>query len=37
MNNTGRSLVRQVYMDEKVEQYILDIVFATVLRNIFGL
>ncbi|MCW3078992.1 MoxR family ATPase [Segetibacter sp.] len=25
----ARSLVRQVYMDEKVEQYILDIVFAT--------
>jgi MoxR-like ATPase len=26
---TARELVRQVYMDEKVEQYILDIVFAT--------
>lgn len=25
----GKELVRQVYMDEKVEQYILDIVFAT--------
>src|SRR6202008_204358 len=25
----GRSLVKQVYMDEKVEQYIIDIVFAT--------
>lgn len=25
----ARDLVRQVYMDEKVEQYILDIVFAT--------
>lgn len=25
----ARSLVKQVYMDEKVEQYILDIVFAT--------
>ncbi len=25
----ARGLVRQVYMDEKVEQYILDIVFAT--------
>lgn len=25
----ARNLVRQVYMDEKVEQYILDIVFAT--------
>ena len=26
---TGKELVRQVYMDEKVENYILDIVFAT--------
>ncbi len=25
----GRNLVKQVYMDEKVEQYIIDIVFAT--------
>lgn len=25
----GRTLTRQVYMDEKVEQYIIDIVFAT--------
>ena len=25
----ARDMVRQVYMDEKVEQYILDIVFAT--------
>lgn len=25
----GRALVKQVYMDEKVEQYIIDIVFAT--------
>lgn len=25
----GRQLVRQIYMDEKVERYILDIVFAT--------
>ena len=25
----ARELVRQVYMDEKVEQYIIDIVFAT--------
>ena len=25
----ARSLVRQVYMDEKIERYILDIVFAT--------
>jgi MoxR-like ATPase len=27
--NNARQLVRDVYMDEKVEQYILDIVFAT--------
>jgi MoxR-like ATPase len=26
---SARELVRQVYMDEKIEQYILDIVFAT--------
>ncbi|HVT84073.1 MAG TPA: MoxR family ATPase [Chitinophagaceae bacterium] len=26
---TARELVRQIYMDEKIEQYILDIVFAT--------
>ena len=26
---TARELVRQVYLDEKVENYILDIVFAT--------
>jgi MoxR-like ATPase len=26
---SGRSLVKQVYMDEKVEQYIIDIIFAT--------
>ena len=25
----ARNLVREVYMDEKIEQYILDIVFAT--------
>lgn len=25
----GRTLVQQVYMDEKIEQYILDIIFAT--------
>ena len=25
----ARELVRQIYMDEKIEQYILDIVFAT--------
>jgi MoxR-like ATPase len=26
---TARELVRQIYMDEKIEQYILDIIFAT--------
>jgi len=26
---TARELVREIYMDEKIEQYILDIVFAT--------
>ena len=26
---TARNMVRDIYMDEKVEQYILDIVFAT--------
>jgi MoxR-like ATPase len=34
---TARNLVRQVYMDEKVEQYILDIVFATRTPDQFGL
>ena len=33
----ARSLVRQVYMDEKVEQYILDIVFATRYPEQFNL
>ena len=33
----ARQLVRQVYMDEKVEQYILDIVFATRTPEQFGL
>jgi MoxR-like ATPase len=33
----ARKLVRQVYMDEKVEQYILDIVFATRIPEQFGL
>ncbi len=33
----ARALVRQVYMDEKVEQYILDIVFATRFPDQFGL
>lgn len=27
--STARELTRQIYMDEKIEQYILDIVFAT--------
>lgn len=33
----GRQLCRQVYMDEKIEQYILDIVFATRQPKNFGL
>ncbi len=33
----GRSLVRQVYMDEKIEKYIIDIVFATRYPDEFGL
>jgi MoxR-like ATPase len=33
----ARQLVRQVYMDEKVEQYILDIVFATRFPEKYGL
>ena len=33
----AKRLVRQVYMDEKVEQYILDIVFATRTPEQFGL
>jgi MoxR-like ATPase len=34
---TARELVRQVYMDEKIEQYILDIVFATRFPQDYGL
>ena len=34
---SARSLVKQVYMDEKVEQYIIDIVFATRFPLDFGL
>lgn len=34
---TARSTVRKVYMDEKIEQYILDIVFATRTPEKFGL
>ena len=33
----ARELVRQVYMDEKVENYILDIVFATRTPQKYGL
>jgi len=33
----ARATVRQVYMDEKIEQYILDIVFATRTPGKFGL
>ncbi len=33
----ARQMVRDIYMDEKVEQYILDIVFATRNPQDFGL
>jgi MoxR-like ATPase len=33
----ARSLVKQVYMDEKIEQYIIDIVFATRYPEQYGL
>ena len=33
----GRSLVKQVYMDEKIEKYIIDIVFAPRYPDEFGL
>ncbi|MFP5042788.1 AAA family ATPase [Parasediminibacterium sp. JCM 36343] len=33
----ARALVKQVYMDEKIEQYILDIVFATRFPDQYGL
>lgn len=33
----GRDLTRQVYMDEKIEQYIVDIVFATRFPDQYGL
>ncbi|MER3469799.1 MAG: ATPase [Chitinophagaceae bacterium] len=33
----ARQLVRDIYMDEKVEQYILDIVFATRVPDEYGL
>ncbi|HEU4902415.1 MAG TPA: MoxR family ATPase, partial [Flavisolibacter sp.] len=35
--NEARKLVRQIYMDEKVEQYILGLVFATREPDKFGL
>jgi MoxR-like ATPase len=34
---TARELVREIYLDEKVEQYILDIVFATRNPSDYGL
>lgn len=33
----ARDLVKQIYMDEKVEQYIIDIVFATRFPDQYGL
>ncbi len=33
----GRDLVKQIYMDEKIEQYIVDIVFATRFPDQYGL
>lgn len=33
----SRDLVRQVYMDEKIEQYIIDIIFATRYPDQYGL
>ncbi|RXK81171.1 AAA family ATPase [Filimonas effusa] len=33
----GRELTKQVYMDEKIEQYIVDIVFATRFPDQYGL
>ncbi len=33
----GRDLARQVYMDEKIERYIIDIVFATRFPDQYGL
>lgn len=33
----GRELAKQVYMDEKIEQYIVDIVFATRFPDQYGL
>jgi MoxR-like ATPase len=36
-NFNARQMVRDIYMDEKVEQYILDIVFATRTPSQYGL
>jgi MoxR-like ATPase len=33
----GKALVKEVYMDEKIEQYIIDIVFATRFPQDYGL
>ena len=33
----GKNLVREIYMDEKVEQYIIDIVFSTRYPDQYGL
>lgn len=33
----GRDLARQVYMDEKIEQYIVDLVFATRFPDQYGM
>lgn len=35
--NEGKTLTSQVYMDEKIEQYIVDIVFATRFPDEYGL
>lgn len=35
--NEGKALASQVYMDEKIEQYIVDIVFATRFPDEYGL
>lgn len=35
--NSGKELTRQVYIDEKIEKYIVDIVFATRFPDQYGL
>jgi MoxR-like ATPase len=35
--NTGKALTRQVYLDEKIEKYIVDIVFATRVPDQYNL